>query len=126
MGFRLAAQAGIICCRLTRPAKQDAASGALAGNVIPMRRKCLTEEEFQAIESRCAAATKAPWESYVEGRDHSGGSDFIRTGGLDDDSPDIELLGATKEDQDFIAAARQDIPLLIAEIKRLKSIIQKV
>jgi hypothetical protein len=34
---------------------------------------------------------------------------------------DIELSGATIADQDFIAHARQDIPLLLAEIVRLKS-----
>jgi hypothetical protein len=34
---------------------------------------------------------------------------------------DIELLGATEADQDFIARARQDVPLLLAEIDRLKA-----
>jgi hypothetical protein len=33
---------------------------------------------------------------------------------------DIELSGATIADQDFIAASRQDIPRLIAEIRRLR------
>jgi hypothetical protein len=32
---------------------------------------------------------------------------------------DIELLGATEADQDFIAHARHDIPLLLAKIDRL-------
>lgn len=36
------------------------------------------------------------------------------------DAEDIELLGATIADQDFIAHARQDIPKLLQEIKRLK------
>jgi len=35
---------------------------------------------------------------------------------------DIYLTGATNADQDFIAHARQDIPKLIAEIERLRSI----
>ena len=35
-------------------------------------------------------------------------------------SEDIELLGATADDQEFIAHAREDIPLLLAEIDRLK------
>src|SRR5437899_266367 len=51
----------------------------------------------------------------IEGRDHTGGSSFIRTEG-----DDIELSGATTADQDFIAHARQDIPRLLAEIVRLK------
>ena len=32
---------------------------------------------------------------------------------------DIELIGATDEDYDLIAHARQDIPRLIQEIRRL-------
>jgi hypothetical protein len=44
-----------------------------------------------AIEQRAAAATKGPWQSFVEGRDHRGGDDFIRTGGLDDESPDMNV-----------------------------------
>jgi hypothetical protein len=70
----------------------------------------MSDEELNAISARCEAATSAPWESFIEGRDHLGGNDFIRTGGLDDNSPDIELNGASKADQDFIAHARQDIP----------------
>ena len=33
---------------------------------------------------------------------------------------DIELMGATNADQDCIAAARQDVPRLIAEVRWLK------
>jgi hypothetical protein len=44
------------------------------------------------------------------------GSSFIMAEG-----EDIYLAGATTEDQDFIACARQDIPRLIAEIERLKA-----
>jgi hypothetical protein len=76
--------------------------------------------ELEAIRRRCEAATSGPWESFVEGREHLGGNDFIRTGGLDDQSPDIELLGASTADQDFIAHARQDIPRMLDEIERLK------
>jgi hypothetical protein len=79
----------------------------------------MSEDELRAIEARCNAATKGPWQSFIEGRDHVAGSDFIRTGGLDDQCPDIELSGATHADQDFIAHARQDVPALIAEIRRL-------
>ena len=84
----------------------------------------LTDGDLDRIERRCNAATKGPWESFVEGRDFLGGSDFIRTGGLDADSPDIELIGATVEDQDFIAHARQDVPQLLEEVRRLKRILK--
>lgn len=69
--------------------------------------------DLAAIRQRCEKATKGPWKSYVEGRDHDSGSSFIMTSGAD-----IELLGATIADQDFIASARQDIPELINEVAR--------
>ena len=75
------------------------------------------------IETRLSAATKGPSESFIEGRDHLAGDSFIRTGGMDNDSPDIYLSGATLQDQDFIAHARQDIPMLLAEVRRLRSLL---
>ncbi len=72
--------------------------------------------ELEMIMNRCAQATPGPWKSFIEGRDHTSGSSFIRTGG-----EDFELSGGgTTADQDFIAHARQDIPRLLAEIERLK------
>ena len=78
----------------------------------------MDKAELRAIAARCEKATKGPWISFVEGRDHTCGSDFIRTAG-----EDIELLGATKDDQDFIAHARQDIPALLCEIARLNRLL---
>lgn len=82
---------------------------------------------LDAIEARAAAATSGPWESFVEGRDHLGGDDFIRTGGLDDDAPDMYVTlnfgtasqSAGQSDLDFIAHARQDIPELVEVVRRL-------
>jgi hypothetical protein len=85
-------------------------------------RDCLiSPAELEEIRIRSDAATRGPWESFVEGRDHLGGNSFIRTGGLDDECPDIELVGATVADQDFIAHARQDIPRLLSEITTLRN-----
>ena len=74
--------------------------------------------ELEKIAERCNKATKGPWISFIEGRDHTCGSDFIQTAG-----EDIELIGATHDDQDFIANARQDIPALLDEIARLKNLL---
>lgn len=79
--------------------------------------------KLQEIMKRCEAATNGPWSSYVEGRDHESGSNFIMTGTQENRGEDIELTGATIADQDFIAHARQDIPMLIEEINRLKSLL---
>jgi hypothetical protein len=73
------------------------------------------------MKDRCNAATIGPWTSFIEGRDHTSGSDFIRTG--DSEGPDLELSGATKADQDFIAHARQDVPRLLAEVERLRGLL---
>jgi hypothetical protein len=78
----------------------------------------LSDDDIAEIRDRCNRATPGPWKSYVEGRDHTSGSDFIMTGG-----EDIYLTGASVDDQDFIAHARQDIPKLIAEIERLRKLL---
>jgi hypothetical protein len=84
----------------------------------------ISQRDLEAIEARCAAATPGPWVSYVEGRDHTSGSSFIRThNAAGERGEDIELSsGATQSDQDFIAHARQDIPLLLAEVRRLQTL----
>lgn len=74
---------------------------------------------IKEIEQRCHKATKGPWVSYVEGRDHTCGSNFIRTAG-----EDVELVGASVDDQDFIANARQDVPWLINEVHGRKGILR--
>lgn len=85
------------------------------------------DAELAAIEARCQAASPEPWKSFVEGRDHWGGDDFIRVSDRDEE-PDMYVSRATadglqpasSEDLDFIAAARQDIPRLVAEVRRLR------
>jgi hypothetical protein len=76
-------------------------------------------------------ATPGPWMSSIEGRDHNAGDSVILA--ADDprqidsdvyvsirvDSSDWHPVGVA--DQDFIAAARNAIPGLIAEIRRLRS-----
>ena len=79
----------------------------------------LSPEQLIEIAARCDRATPGPWRSYVEGRDHTSGDSFIMTGG-----DDIYLTGPSAHDQDFIANARQDIPLLIAEIRRLGDLLR--
>jgi hypothetical protein len=40
--------------------------------------------------------------------------------------PDVELIGASDADIDFIAHAKQDIPKLNNEIKRLKEVMNQL
>jgi hypothetical protein len=76
----------------------------------------LSDIEIAQMRARCDAATPGPWLARIERREGFSGSDFIET-----NAQDIELLGATEADYDFIAHARQDIPALLAEIDRLRS-----
>ncbi len=76
----------------------------------------ISDEELSRIERRCDAATPGPWVSYVEGREEMSGSSFIMTGG-----EDFYVAGCKMEDQDFVASARQDIPRLVAEVRRLRN-----
>lgn len=87
---------------------------------MPSKDEPLTPNHLDEIVARHKAATAGPWTSFVEGRDHTSGSSFIRTGG-----DDIELSGATDADQDFIAHARQDIPRLLAEVERLRALLKE-
>ena len=82
----------------------------------------LNDDELESMPHRCELATLGPWQSFIEGRDHTSGSSFIMTGAGTGRGNDIELSGATVADQDFIAHARQDIPRLLAEISRLRAL----
>jgi hypothetical protein len=83
----------------------------------------MTEEELVEIEARCQCASPGPWKSMIEGRDHTSGSSFIMIGAGQTRGEDIELSGATVADQDFIAYARQDVPLLVEEVRRLRALL---
>ena len=76
----------------------------------------LSDNELEEIRIRTEKATNGPWNVFIEGRDFESGSSFIQT-----ESGDIELIGATEADYDFIANARQDIPRLLDEIVRLRN-----
>ena len=84
----------------------------------------ITKTELEAIKRRCEAATDGPWNSegspYVfakvpDGRPNGEGivhcECYVRRGVTDD-----------KANAEFIAAARTDVPELVAEVERLQEI----
>lgn len=87
----------------------------------------MTDDDLEVIRQRSEKATRGPWRSMIEGRDHTSGDSFIMVGEGPDRSDDIyvsfEGRAAPELDQDFIAAARQDIPILLAEIDRLRGLL---
>ncbi len=93
----------------------------------------MTKQDLQIIKDRCNATSIAPWVLFIEGRDFESGSSFIMTGipkGEDiwqiKRGEDLEIIGATSTDLDFIANARQDVPALITEIERLNKLLNNV
>ncbi len=82
----------------------------------------LQEDILNEIEARANAARPGPWKSYIEGRDHDSGSDFIMVPDGSSEMSALEFSGkVTEADQDFLANAREDMLALIAEVRRLKS-----
>lgn len=80
----------------------------------------LTENELLEIEARCNLAKPGPWKAFLKGQDFESGLDIIKTGSTNYyEGNDIEIFGATKEDLNFIANAKQDIPKLIQTIRQL-------
>jgi hypothetical protein len=79
---------------------------------------------LDAALRRAEAAGPGPWWSSWEGRDHESGDSFVGTGRQDSRGPDLYVsadgIPAPVEVLDFIAAARQDVPALVAEIRRLR------
>lgn len=84
----------------------------------------ISDTELHAMRQRADAASKAPWEAFVAGPGDSFSS-MIRIGGVHGNEPDMYLsredwYSASDADLRFIAAARQDVPRLIAEVQRLR------
>jgi hypothetical protein len=86
------------------------------------------DTKIWAIKNRLAKTTGGNWYYFQEGRDHQSGSSFIMTNVSNREDwrnpnrgEDLEIIGATHADNEFIAHARQDIPMLLAEIERLKN-----
>lgn len=88
----------------------------------------MSDDELSKISARGIAATPGPWKPYFEGRDHFAGDSFIMTGTQDLYITAEDYSGGRghfEADLDFIAYARQDIPRLIAEIRRLQWLVKQ-
>lgn len=80
----------------------------------------ITDAELDEMQRRADAAVEGPWHAFVEGPDDAGSSCiFVRD--MDDEfylSP--QRYANSAPELNFIAAARQDVPRLIAEVRRLR------
>jgi hypothetical protein len=82
----------------------------------------LTDAELDTLEQLAASASPRPWIASIEGRDHWSGDNVIFIG--DPREEDMYVHRDTKlaspADLDFIAAARNYVPRLVAELRRLR------
>ena len=83
-----------------------------------------TEEELSELEALTAAATPGPWVANIEEEAPIGGDSMIELGLPGDFPPDMYVFHdreiAPSGDIKFIAAARNYMPRLLAEIRRLR------
>ena len=73
----------------------------------------MTDEELDAIRKRCEAATPGPWYWWMSERPP------FALGNDQDVNIGVEV--AKIPDAEFVAAARADIPALLAEVDRLRA-----
>ncbi len=80
----------------------------------------ITEKELTALESAGRRASGGPWVAYVDSDIPEGGAPYIAVGG-DREAPDMYVwIGeefAPRPDVELIAAARQDVPRLVRELR---------
>ena len=88
-----------------------------------MTSEPLTEPELDGIARRGAAASPAAWTAFAG--PGIGGPGFNRVS-ANDSEPDMYVdrdgTPAATADLEFIASARQDVPRLLAEVRRLRAI----
>ena len=82
----------------------------------------LTDAELDTLEQLAANASPSPWISSIEGRDHWSGDNVILAGDLREEDLHVhrDTTLASPADLDFIAAARNYMPRLIVELRRLR------
>jgi hypothetical protein len=76
----------------------------------------LSEGRLREIEERCQAATEGPW-SVNKGESYEG-CPFCHVDGWEDHGE--EWMNLDLADAMFVANARQDVPDLLAEVRRLR------
>jgi len=87
----------------------------------------LDDETLKRLERLSDRADPPPWRAMVEGRDHFPGDDFILVGADDDRREDIYVSRdsgpADSATLDLITDARNYLPLLVAEVQRLRELV---
>ncbi len=88
----------------------------------------MTDKELKAIEARANAATVGPWNTGEE-ESNPGRCRGIWPGDeehLEIVTTDSGVYGPKMPDAIFIAAARSDVPALVAEVRRLRAEVERL
>ena len=90
----------------------------------------LDDETLDRLMRLSDRGDRPPWNASVEGRDHKSGDTFIMIGAEGDRREDLYLSRdsgpADAPTHDLIAEARNALPVLIGEIRRLRSELDKL
>ena len=96
----------------------------------PMDPTGLDDETLDRLMRLSDRGDPPPWNASVEGRDHKSGDTFIMIGAEGDRREDLYLSRdsgpADAPTHDLIAEARNALPVLIGEIRRLRSELDKL
>ena len=88
----------------------------------------LSDEVLSALVAASERADSPPWTAVVEGRDQLGGDSFIMIGPPNAPRTDMyvwrDSVPAASDDLDIIALSRTYLPLLVAEVRRLRRLTQ--
>ena len=85
----------------------------------------LTEEILRILWKASEQADAPPWRAVIEGRDQIGGDSFIQVG--EDGALQTDMYvtrdrtPASSADLEVIALARTYLPVLVAEVRRLRA-----
>ena len=89
----------------------------------------MTPEELDAIEARATAATAGPWTYEGSGCIHTRATEHYDP---EDEAYVLEVLRGPDDPSRhtangrFVAAARTDVPALVAEVRRLRTEVERL
>lgn len=112
----------VVPCVLLSRDRDSAAPGDNVPAVAEHDAERLSDAELARLDQLLADASPAPWVASIEGRDHTSGEDVILIGDPREEDMYVsrDSAPASAADLDLIAAARNSLPALIAEVRRAR------